>query len=140
MASPPVSRAIRTRSAAGDLTVREVAEAVEDVFGPGSTGALDGRPGIARDEARGCLVRSSLYLIVKQRLESDDAPVADAGLERSRLSRAVRGDLARLLGVDENEVFRLHHHAAGLRAKDPEYRDIARSIDHRLAKRHGMVV
>lgn len=123
-----------------ELTYPEIGEAVEDAFGKGSVGLGAGAPKRRADVARATFVRASLLLVVRSRLES----MGDLGEERKseyfRLCREVRGELAGLLGIDENEVFRLHHRAAGLRAKDPEYREKARMIERELAERHGMVV
>ena len=108
--------------------------------GEGSVGLGGEEPGPQVDVARATFVRASLLLVVKGRLEA----MGDLGEKRTdeyfRLNREVRAELAGLLGVDENEVFRLHHHAAGLRAKDPAYRETARAIERELAERHGMVV
>lgn len=114
---------LKPAAARGLSIYAEIAEEVEKVFGLGSVGLGDGESGSQTDEARACFVRESIYLVVKCRLESAGNPTEDARAAKSRETRKVREELADLLGVDVNEVFRLHHHAAGLRAKDADFRE-----------------
>ncbi|MBQ9000373.1 MAG: hypothetical protein IJ087_00775, partial [Eggerthellaceae bacterium] len=90
--------------------------------------------------ARATFVRACLLLVVKQRCEAAGLDRHEQFGEYLRVNREVRREYSALLGVDENEAFRLHHHAAGVRAKDAEYRNEARKIERALAERHGMVV
>ncbi len=123
-----------------ELTYAEIAQEVERVFGDGTVGL--GGAGCDRitDTARATFVRACILLIVKQRCDAAGLNRHEQAGECLRINREVRLEYAALLGVSENEAFRLHHHAAGLRAKDPEYRKTARAIERRLAKRHGMSV
>lgn len=123
----------------GELTFAELAEAVEDVFGAGCVG-LCGASEDATDEGRSAFVRASLYLIVLQRMDWRLVSQEAIGDLKRKITREVREELATLLEVDVNEVFRLHHHAAGLRAKDGAYRAKAREIERTLARRHGLGV
>lgn len=123
-----------------ELTYSEIAEEVERVFGEGSVGLGGEADGAAAEVARATFVRACILLVVKQRCEAVGLNRREQSGEYSRINREVRLEYAALLGIDENEAFRLHHHAAGLRAKDPEYRETARAIERGLAEKHGMTV
>lgn len=131
-----------SRSAAvqSELTYAKIAEAVEGAFGEGSIGLAGSAHGRVTETARSTFVRVSLRLIVRHRLEVLGDLSEDARVVSFKMNRQVREELADLLGVDENEVFRLHHHAAGQRAKSVFYRDTARGIERELAKTHGLDV
>ena len=110
----------------------DVSAAVEREFGAGSLDVDEG--------ARAAFVRASLLLAVKARVEPLGAGPGEAWLQRSRAERDVRRELAAVLGVDEDEVFRLRHRAAGLRAGDGRYRATMRAIERDVAGARGMVV
>ena len=131
---------MQSRREADELTFAEVAEAVEGAFGTGCVGLGDSVSGTTTEEARSAFVRASLYLVVLQRVNGHFESQESTGDLKRKTTRKVREELADLLGVDVNEVFRLHHHAAGLRAKDPDYCEKARRIERSLAERHGMAV
>ena len=130
----------RLNAAQGEVSLDEVAEAVEGVFGVGSVGRAGDPPAAPSEEARAAFVRACILLIGKQRREA----LGDLGDERaqveSQIRREVRTEIGDFLGVDEQEVFRLHHRAAGERARNPEYRAKARMIEREVGLRHGMSV
>ena len=130
----------RGQMTCGELTNAEIAEEVERSFGKGSVGLGCENSDEVSEIARATFVRVSLLLVVKQRCEAVGLNRHEQSDEYFRINREVRREYSALLKVDENEVFRLHHHAAGLRAKDAGYRDKARKIERSLAERHGMVV
>lgn len=124
----------------GEFTYAEIAEEVERAFGKGSVGLGCKSGDDVTETARAAFVRACLLLVVKQRCEAAGLNRHEQFGEYLRVNREVRREYSALLGVDENEAFRLHHRAAGLRAKDAEYRDKARKVERSLAERHGMVV
>ena len=121
-----------------ELTYAEIVEAIEDAFGKGTIGLAGCALGRVTETARSTFVGVSLRLVVRHRLETLCDPGEDARVVSFKMNRQVREELADLLGVDENEVFRLHHHAAGLRVKSIAYRDIVRGIERELAKAHSL--
>ena len=123
-----------------ELTYAEIADEVERVFGEGSVGLGGKGCGEVTDIARATFVRACILLVVKQRCDSIGLNRREQAEEYFEINREVRHEYAALLGVDENEAFRLHHHAAGLRAKDVEYCKKARRIERLLGERHGMTV
>lgn len=129
-----------SQTACSMLTYEEIADEVERVFGEGSVGLGGSRDGEPAEVARATFVRASILLVVKQRCEVVGLNRREQSEEYFRINREVRREYSALLRVDENEAFRLHHHAAGLWAKDVEYRNKARKIEQSLAERHGMVV
>lgn len=123
-----------------EITLEEIEGAVERVFGKGSVGFI-GRGSVEPHEvARATFVWSATLLLSKQRCEMRGMGSKEWRRVYFKVSREVRREISGVLGIDENEVFRLHHHSSGLRAKDPEYREVARAIDRDLADRHGMVI
>jgi len=122
------------------ITFSEVEEAVEDVFGKGSVGLDKRGASNANEIARATFVRASALLVVKQRCEAIGLNRSDGAQKYFEINRKVRQECSAFLGIEENEAFRLHHRAAGLRAKDPKYRDVAQRIERDVAKRYGMVV
>ena len=121
-------------------TYAEIAEAVEALFGKGSMGIDDLEPDAASEDARAAFVRASILLVVKGAFDIAGLSRDERALVGFKASRAVRNDIAVLLGVDENEVFRLHHHAAGRRAQDAAYRSACQYLERSIGKRHGMHV
>ncbi len=123
-----------------ELTYEEIAAEVERIFGEGAVGLGGTECNKATEIARATFVRACILLVVKQRCDAIGLNRRKQAEEYFRINRKVRYEYAALLGIDENEAFRLHHHAAGLRAKDAEYRDKAREIERFLAEKHGMTV
>ena len=131
-------RQTRSEAGQGELTLAEIAMAVEGGFGPGSVGLVGSTSGIATDEARSAFVKMALHLVVIQRVEGCCVSPDKTWELRRKAMRDVRGELASMLGIDVNEVFRLHHHADGLKAKDRSYREKARGIEWGLAKEYRL--
>lgn len=121
-------------------TYGEIADAVEALFGKGSMGLDDLEPDAISEDARAAFVRASILLVVKGAFDIEGLSGDERALAGFKASREVRGDIADLLGVDENEVFRLHHHAAGRRARDAAYRSACQGLERSIGKRHGMYV
>ena len=124
----------------GGLGPAEVADAVEAAFGEGSVGRAGDASATATEEARAMFVRVCVLLLNKQRHEALDNPGDVSEREKMRIRGEVRAEVGAFLGVDENEVFRLHHRAAGKRAADPDFRKAAQAIERELGFRYGMVV
>ena len=129
---------MQNESRPGELTFAEIAASVEEAFGVGSVALASGASGNATDEARSAFVRTALRLVVIQRLEGHCASPDDTWELRRKAMREVREELASSLGVDTNEVFRLHHHAEGLKAKNREYGELIRGNEWSLAKKYGL--
>ena len=137
----------QAQATCGELTYAEIAGEVEVVFGEGTVG-LGGEKAEVRGEggdgiaeiARATFVDACILLVVKQRCDAIGFDRREHAEQLFRIIREVRQELAVLLAVDENEVFRFRHHAEGLRTKDPGYRKAIRALEQRLAKRYGMVV
>lgn len=121
-------------------TYDEIADAVEALFGKGSMGLDDLEPDAVSEDARAAFVRASILLVVKGAFDIEGLSGDERALAGFKASREVRSDIAALLAVDENEVFRLHHHAAGRRARDAAYRSTCQGLERSIGKRHGMYV
>ena len=121
-------------------TYAEIADAVETLFGKGSMGLDDSEPDVVSEDARAAFVRASILLVVKGAFDIEGLSHDERVLAGFKAAREVRNDIAELLGVDENEVFRLHHHAAGKRARDTAYRSACQGLERSIGKRHGMCV
>ena len=135
MAKPDATYADESQ---GSLTLAGIAGAVEGVCGRGSVGVAGGSSGFVTDDARSAFVRIALYLAVLQRTGKRFESAGEAMAQKRKATREVREELAQLLSVDANEVFRLHHHAAGMMAKDEGYREKVRTIERELAEGHGI--
>lgn len=138
-------------SEVGELTLLEIAEAVESEFGLSPIGLkvqvgmspvelTEQVAGNEADAVRAAFVGIAPGLIAKQRMEPYDATTKEVWLEKARIYRQVKKDLAGLLGVDMNEVFRLGHRMRGLQAKDAAYRDGVQRVEREVARRYGMIV
>ena len=91
----------QSRRKADELTFAEVAEAVEGAFGTGCVGLGDAR-GSMTEEACSAFVRTSLRLVVLQRMDGHFGPQEATGDLKRKATREVREELAASLGVDVN--------------------------------------
>ena len=121
-----------------ELTFREIAMLVNARFCASQSCLLNGRTRQSCDGERSAFVRIALHLVVLQRVGNRFGSAEEAVAHKRQATREVREELAGALGVDVNEVFRLHHHAAGLIAKDKSFRSKVRAIERELAEGHGI--
>ena len=116
-----------------ELTLTDVAQAVERICGMGAVGYGGSMSKRATEEARSIFVRVALRLAVDQALDGN-CELPEVGRELRRcVTRQVRADIAEALGVDVNEVFRFHHHAAGARIREAGYREKVKLVERELA-------
>lgn len=112
--------------------LRAIAEAIEAAFGPESVGLGAGPGDNFSEAARALFVREAILSSASDRAQAVGGDAAHARLEARSEARR---ELSAALGVDENEVFRLHHRAAGLLARDRSFKKVACEVRKRLMQR-----